>query len=306
MGLELYSGPVIDAHHHLWDFSLGKHPWLRPVFGDGLNVLQQNYLANDYCVAATGLNIVATVHVEANWDPTDPLGETEWLDALDKPDHIAVRHIAYTRLADPKAQQYLEEQVTHARVTGIRDILTWHPNPEKARTADAGVMENTVWRRNFALLARYDLSFDLMISPWQMKAARQLAADFPRTRFVLNHCGSPMDRDDEGMKNWRAGMLLLSRVPNVYVKISNPVAYDNDWSFASLSDVINQCIDCFGPERVLFASDYPVCSLRIGFGEWFDVFRTVVASFTYGEQRLMFFGNANEIYRVACAQERVD
>ena len=83
----IYAGPLIDAHHHLWHLSLGKHPWLKEqkreemVFGDP-SPLFRDYLPSDFCADAKHQNLVASVHVEAGWDPADPVGETRWLEGL--------------------------------------------------------------------------------------------------------------------------------------------------------------------------------------------------------------------------------
>lgn len=294
-----YNGPIIDAHHHLWDLRLGRHPWLAwSGRGEGLAPLQRNYLIDDYLEVSADTRIVATVHVEANWDPSDPLGETEWLDGLERPSGIAARYVAYASLAAPNAAEILERQAAHERVAGIREILSWHPDPAKARISDPELMNSAPWRAGLALLARHDMTFDMLISPWQLDTARTLAMEHPAITFVINHCGSPMDRDAEGMTRWREGLLELAEAPNVVVKISDPVAYDPAWTRSSLADVILHCIDCFGPERCMFASDYPVSALHIAFGEWLTVFSSIVADFSEDEKRSMFFDCARKVYRV--------
>lgn len=294
-----YSGPIIDAHHHLWDLRLKRHPWLASSGrGDGLAPLRRNYLVDDYLEVSADSGIVATVHVEANWDPSDPLGETEWLDGLQPPGGIASRYIAYAALADPGAEEIIERQAAHERVAGIREIISWHPDPAKARIDDSAIMENPRWRAGLGLLARHDLSFDMLISPWQLEAARRLAMDHPNNRFIVNHCASPMDRDEEGMARWRDGLRRLAEAENVVLKISDPVAYDPAWTEASLAEVVLHCIDCFGPGRCMFASDYPVSALHIAFGEWLSVFDAIIEKLTEDEKRAIFFDCARAVYRV--------
>src|SRR5690606_24409404 len=128
--------------------------------------------------------------------------------------------------------------------------------------------------------------------------ARVLAEDFPGIRFVVNHCGSPMDRDEEGMARWRAGLRTLAGAPNVAVKLSDPVAYDPRWTRASLAPVVLHAIECFGPGRSVFASDEPVSALYIGFGEWLHEFQAIVEDFSQDEKHAMFFGCAKTVYGV--------
>ena len=101
---KLYDGSIIDPHHPLWDLNLGRHPWLSQTAGDSGNLgdlapLRRNYLPQDYLSDARGHNVVATVHVEASWDSHDPLGETRWLESIDKIGGVAARYVARVPLA---------------------------------------------------------------------------------------------------------------------------------------------------------------------------------------------------------------
>lgn len=294
-----YDGPIIDAHHHFWDLGLGKHPWLAGGSpADEIAPLRRNVLPDEYAGLARDLNIVGSVHVEANWDPADPVGETQWLDDLDRPDGIAARYVAYAPLLDDRAAEILEQHAAHHRVVGIREILSWHPDSAKRRMPDNERLSNRIWRGNLARLADHRFSFDLLVSPWQLGDVRRLADDFPDIAFILNHCGSPMDRDADGMRRWREGLASVARAGNVAIKISDPVAYDPDWTFSSLADVMLRAIDAFGPARSLFASDHPVAQLHIGFAEWVEVFQRVAERFYADEQRAMFHDNAVAYYRM--------
>jgi predicted TIM-barrel fold metal-dependent hydrolase len=300
---KLYSGPIIDAHHHLWDLRLDRHPWLsaaaaeRGGLGD-LRPLRRNYLPEDYRRDARGHDIVATVHVEAGWVSDDPLGETRWLESLDKAGGVAARYVAHVPLAAPDAASLIEEQAACSRVVGLRDILSWDSDPIRSFAARDGIMDEPTWRAGLARLAHHGLAFDLMVFPRQLPGAARLAAAFPDQPFILNHCGSPIDREAEGMRAWRDGLRLLSRQENVAVKISDLVAYDHDWTLASLRPVIMHCIDCFGPERAMFASDFPVAGLHASFDEVYDSFKTIVSSLSLDEQRSLFFDTAKRIYRL--------
>ncbi len=289
----LYAGPIIDPHHHLWDRGLGRHAWLAAATEPPL---AQNQLPADYRAAAAGHDVVATVHVEAAWDADDPDGEVRWLDALDKPDGIAARYVAHAALAQPDVQAVLARHGAHERIVGIREILSWHPDPARAFAMRREIMNVAAWRRGLALLPRYGLSFDLMITPWQAEDAARLAADFPDVAFVLNHCGSPIDRDADGMVRWRAGLARLAAEPNVAIKISDLVAYDPRATLESLRTVVLACIDAFGTERAMFASDYPVVALHAGFDETYTAFKRIVAGFSDAECTALFIENARRIY----------
>lgn len=302
---QLYSGPVIDPHHHLWDLSLHKHPWLTPqknadgekAFGS-IDPIRKDYAIDDYLSDALGQNVVATVHVEAGWTDDDLLGETRWLDRQDRGSGVASRYVARVPLASKDAPQWLEAEAANPAVVGIRDIVSWHPDPTQSFTPADGLMSREDWRNGLSRASRLGLIFDLMLFPWQMDEALQLVADFPDTQFVLNHCGSPVDRSQVGMATWRAGLKRLSDAPNVAIKISDPVAYDHDWTEESLAVVIDHCIACFGEKRAMFASDFPVAGLHAEFSVLYAAFRKIAGRYSLAEQQALFFDTANRIYRM--------
>ena len=300
----IYDGPIIDAHHHLWDLSLQRHPWLAADAGElgglgDLEALKHNYLPVDYSRDAARQNVVATVHVEAGWTADDSLGETHWLETLDKSDGVAARYVAHAPLASPEAPALIEAQAAFPRVVGIRDILSWTADPNRRFAARGDLMDDPAWRAGLGRLRRHNLAFDLMVFPGQLGDAARLARAFPDQPFILNHCGSPIDRDDEGMRRWRDGLALVAQAPNVSIKISDLVAYDHDWTLDSLRQVVLTCIDCFGTKRALFATDFPVAGMHASFDQIYEGFKMIVSAFSEDEQRALFSANAQRLYRIA-------
>ncbi|PZO80984.1 MAG: hydrolase [Mesorhizobium amorphae] len=291
----LYAGPVVDPHHHFWDRALGKHLWLRDQTAPAL---AGDCLPADYLRAMDGLDLVGSVHVEANWDPADPLGEIAWLDGLARPDHVAGRYVGYADLASPDVQPVLEAMAAHPRVAGIRQILSWHPDPARSAVSDRHRMADPAWRRGLAVLGRLGLSFDLLISPWQFEDALDLLVAFPDIPFALNHCGSPFDRSPDGMRAWENGLKALARAPNLAIKISDLVAYDPDWTEDSLRHVMRACLDAFGPERAMLASDHPVVELHATTQQAYGSFRRGFADLSDRELSAMFADNAARFYGV--------
>ncbi|WP_431324436.1 amidohydrolase family protein [Rhizobium sp. YTU87027] len=300
-----YDGPVIDPHHHLWDLSLKRHPWLEKARGNreemvsgSLAPILRDYGVEQYRADAARQNIVASVHVEAGWSDDHPLEESRWLDGLDHGCGIAHRYVARVPLDAPGAAELLEVEAQNSRVAGIRDIVSWHCEPGKSFSPRPGRMADPGWRAGLSHVSRLNLVFDLMLYPWQMDEACDLVRAFPATVFVLNHCGSPADRTKEGLAKWRRGLQLLGAEPNVRLKISDLVAYDNRWTFESLQPVIEHCLGCFGPSRCMFASDFPVAGLHASFDEVYEVFRRAGEPLSIDEQRALFFTTANDTYRL--------
>jgi predicted TIM-barrel fold metal-dependent hydrolase len=298
-----YSGPLIDAHHHFWDIGMGKHAWLVPrpgremVFGDP-SPLYRNYLPAHLTADAGRQNLVASVHIEAGWDRSDPIGETAWLAELARTQGLPTALVVYAPLDDPRAGEILEAQCACPLVRGVRFILSWHADPNKSFVPRPDYMQDRQWLEGFALLERFGLSFDLMLYPGQMAEAARLAARFPETPILVNHAGSPADRDAEGMARWRRGLRALAAEPNVRIKISDLVAYDHHWTIESLRPIVLECIEAFGTERAMFASDFPVAGLHATYDQVFESFKTIVADLTPEEQRRLFHDNARRDYRI--------
>ncbi len=284
---------------------MDRHPWLRPVGGaiqalGDLDAVRKNYLVDDYLRDAANQNVVASVHIEAAWDRADdPLAEIEWLETLDKSSGVAVRYIGFADLAAPGAGVALDRLSEVNRCVGVRQMLSWHPtDPAKCFAPRPGIAEEAGFRRGVALLARHDQLLELMLYPYQAEEIAPLARDFPNQTFIVNHCGSPIDRDREGMMRWREGLKLLGSAPNVQIKISALTAYDPSATPGSLREVVLHCIDCFGVDRSMFGSDFPVGRLWTSFDAIFDGFKAIVRDFTEAEQSALFHDNARRLYRI--------
>ena len=282
---------------------MDRHPWLRRAGGTALGDLgpiRRTYLVEDYRCDAKNQNIVATVHVEADWDKADdPLAEINWLEKLDKSSGVATRYIGFAPLVGPDAAEVLERLAAVPRCVGVRQMLSWHPtDPAKCFALRSGIAGDPDWRRGVAMLARHGFLLELMLYPYQVEELILLARDFPDQCFVVNHCGSPVDRDNEGMARWKQGLKLLGQASNISIKISALTAYDPHPTPESLRDVTKHCIDCFGTDRAMFGSDFPVGRLWTTFDAVFEGFKTAVADLSDSEQRALFYQNARRLYRM--------
>lgn len=295
--------PTIDPHHHLWDLDRHSYPWLthKPqplmVCGD-VAPIAHSYLLADYLADMRNQNLVKSVHVDAGFDPSDPAAETAWLQA------IADRHgfphgiVARAELDSPGIERILEGHRRFANVRGIRHIVNWHTDPTKTFIARPDLLTDERWLAGFALLRRYDLSFDLQLYPAQMADAARLAHRHPDTRIILNHAGMPIDRDAENVELWRRGMRALAANPNVSVKISGLGMVDWHWTEESIRPFVLETIDIFGVGRAMFASNFPVDKLYTPLDTLYGAFRSLTVSFTPAEQHKLFYANAERVYRI--------
>ncbi|MBV8797683.1 MAG: amidohydrolase family protein, partial [Hyphomicrobiales bacterium] len=185
------------------------------------------------------------------------------------------------------------------RCVGVRQMLSWHPtDPAKCFAPRPGIADEADFRQGVALLARHDQLLEFMLYPYQAEEVARLARDFPNQTFIVNHCGSPIDRDREGMGRWRESLKLLGSAPNIQIKISALTAYDPAPTPESLREVALHCIDCFGVERSMFGSDFPVGRLWTSFDAIFDGFKAIVRDFAEAEQSALFHNNARRLYRI--------
>jgi predicted TIM-barrel fold metal-dependent hydrolase len=295
--------PIIDPHHHLWDLDSNKYPWLqeRPlrlrVEGD-IRPIAKSYLLEDYWADTRNQNVVKSVHVESGWDPSNPVGETAWLQRLADKHGFPHGIVAHAMLDAPDVERVLEAQAGYRNVRGIRHIVNWHPDPVKTYVDRPDLTRTAAWRRGFGLLQRFGLSFDLQLYPAQMHDAAALARAYPDVPIILNHAGMPVDRDEEGLDLWRRGMRELAAAPNVAVKISGLGVVDWRWTAESIRPFVLQTIEAFGVSRCMFASNFPVDKLYSDFDALYAAFREITRSFSAEERRQLFHDNAAHYYRL--------
>ena len=159
-------------------------------------------------------------------------------------------------------------------------------------------MDDTKWRDGYALMEKHGFSFDLQTPWWHLDAAAELACDFPNTPIIVVHTGMPVDRSEEGLAAWRAALEQVAAQPNVSIKISGLGRPGLPWTLTANGPVIRDAINIFGPERAMFASNYPVDSLAGSFQMIYGGFRAAVSNRPPEERRMLFHDNAVRIYRL--------
>jgi predicted TIM-barrel fold metal-dependent hydrolase len=295
--------PIVDAHMHLWDLDRLHYGWLQddPLpnnpAGDISSLAHRHYRLDDYLADAAGWNVVKTVHIECGLPLKDQLAETDWLQDMARTRAYPQAIIAGVVLQAPDVLARLEAQAGRPNVRGVRQIVNWHRDPAKTYT-DADLLQDERWRAGFAALARFGLSFDLQIYPSQMPAAAELAALHPTVPLILNHAGMPTDRDRSGLGMWKEGLRLLAARPNVSIKVSGLGMVDRTWTVESIRPFVLGVIDAFGPDRSMFASNFPVDRIHGAFGRHFEAYDEITQDFSPTERRRLFSGTAERIYRI--------
>ncbi|MDN3565918.1 amidohydrolase family protein [Paeniroseomonas aquatica] len=299
--------PIIDAHHHFWDLRRNPHPWLRDLpmipfrYGDYAALRGRDFLPEDYDRVAEGLPVVATVTMEGEWDPADPLGESRWMTALAARTGRPAAHVAQAWLDRADAPAVLEALGGMPLVRGIRHKPRAAASPALVEPGAPGGMGDPRWRAGYGLLARHGLHFELQAPWWHLDEALALVEAHPATPLVLNHTGLPADRSAAGLAGWRAAMRRLAAAPQVSVKISGLGLAGRPWAIADNIGIIRETIGIFGAGRCMFASNFPVDGLCGSFRTIVEGFAAAVADLPEAERAALFAGNAARIYRLRIA-----
>jgi predicted TIM-barrel fold metal-dependent hydrolase len=278
---------IVDAHQHLWDLDLFHYAWLKD-----LPVLNRSFRMDDYCDATKGRTIEKSVHLEADVDEPFMVDETKYVLRLaDRGDNPLEGVVACSRPESKEFKTYLERILGHPKLKGIRRIL--HTQPD-----DLGQSETFI--ENVNSLAGYGLSFDLCVLARQLPLAIRLVSRCPEVTFILDHCGVPQVRE-KILDPWRANIRAIAKFPNVFCKISGLVAYADprEWTTEDLRPYVEHAIECFGWDRVMFGSDWPVCTLSASYQQWVDALVSLTRGAGEVNQKKLFRENAIRIYRLA-------
>lgn len=301
--------PIIDAHHHIWDIGRNYHPWLRdepmiPFRYGSYAPLRRNYLPADYRADTRRFDIRATVYVEAEWDPGDPIGETRWVHEIAAREGLPNAVVAQAWLDRENVAEVLAKQAACPLVRSVRHKPRAARSAAEARRGEPGSMDCAIWRAGFVHLERHGLHFDLQTPWWHFEAAAALARDFPRTLIIINHTGLPADRSPEGIAAWRSALELMAREANTRLKISGLGVPGKGWTVALNGQVVRDAISIFGATRSMFASNFPVDSLVATFDEIFDGFDAMTADLDAADRRRLFHDTAMEVYRPAVPSQQ--
>jgi predicted TIM-barrel fold metal-dependent hydrolase len=295
---------VVDPHIHLWDIERLHYPWIvKPGrnFMGPYEPLRKTHGMAEFMADAQGIDVLKVVHVDAAHDASNPLAETQWLQSVaDTAESNGMPNgiVAYADLSLPDVETLLAAHAAHPNVRGIRQTLNVHHDP-LFDYVGRHFMRESQWRKGFALLSQYQLSFDMQLYPAQMLEAAQLASEHGATTCIINHNGMFVDRSSvEGWRLWRDGMRALAACPNICVKISGHGMIDHSWTIESLRPYVLETIATFGVERCMFASNFPVDRLYGTYAGVWQAYAAIVAGATDAEKQALFRSNAERVYRI--------
>jgi L-fuconolactonase len=276
---------IIDTHQHLWDTSNLNYPWL-----DDFDALGKCYLIEDYRRACEGLNVVQSVHVEADVAPTQVVDEVKWLAQIVQQDGMIGAIVAAAPLEESGVEEILKQLTEYELVVAIRR-MAWHlPDNQFYRSPEL--------IKGVQLLEKFDLSFDLCANHQQLVAAIDLVKATPNVRHAVNHCGGP-DIKGKQFQPWADHISELASFDNVHCKVSGIVTTASEnWTRAELKPYIDHLVAAFGYDRLMFGSDWPVCTLAAEYQQWVEALQLSVQDATDVDKQKLFHDNAKQFYGI--------
>jgi L-fuconolactonase len=272
----------IDSHHHLWTYEPAAYPWI----SDAMPLLKRDYGAADLDAALTGTGVTGTIAVQAQ----HAIAETEWLLRLAH-EHPVIRGVVgWVPLVMPTVQADIERLAVDRALKGLRHIV--HDEPD-----DAYVLRGD-FNRGVSTLERFGLVYDVLIFARHLPNAIAFVDRHPRQPFVVDHIAKPVIAAERFDEAWVQGIRALAERPHVACKLSGVVTEvrDAEWSLELIRPYVDVVLEAFGPDRLMFGTDWPVCRLRCEYGTWVDVVSALVSTLSEAEQQAIWSGTATRVY----------
>ncbi|MBV9702257.1 MAG: amidohydrolase family protein [Methylobacteriaceae bacterium] len=285
--------PFVETHFHLHDMKNPelRYSWLEPdavhhFLGDIDAIKAQHYWIDDFLAEIRFSNVPKAVHVQAALGSPDPVKETEWLQKF--ADRTGYPHgiIGECHLAQPDAAPVLERHMQFANFRGIRDF------------GPGDYLADTSWQAGFGLLGRFGLVSCLDTRIERVPKVLTLAAKYPSVPICIDHCAIPNSRSPEYFQVWRKALKDLSVADSIVMKISGLGMYDRTWTVDSLKPWVLGSIEAFGTSRVVFGTNWPVDRMFSSYPDLVNAYAKIIEGFTPEEQRAMFSGNAERLFRI--------
>ena len=275
--------PVIDAHHHFWRYDAQDYAWIK----DSMKAIRRDFLPVDLekTIRAAGVDGVVSVQARQS------LEETRWLLELADKNPFVRGVVGWAPLISPDIGDILDELTANPKLRALRHVLQGEP--------DEFYMLREDFDYGVSLLRRHGLAYDILIFERHLSQTIQFVDRHPQQIFVLDHVAKPRIRD-RVMEPWREHFRELARRPNVYCKISGLVTeadYTN-WTEADLRPYAETALEAFGPHRLIFGSDWPVCLVACDYARWLGLVRGWITELSATEQARILGETAAEAYRL--------
>lgn len=273
----------IDAHQHFWQYDPVKDDWITT----GMEVIKRDFMPLDLWPLLAQNKIDGCIAVQASQSEA----ETAFLLKLASEHDFILGVVGWTDLRAPDLEEKLKVYSNEKKLKGFRHIL----QAEDLRS----FLADGQFERGLAILADTPFTYDFLVYHHQLKEILPIARRFPAARFVLDHLGKPDLKSGE-IKQWKADLIALGGLPNVYCKLSGLVTEGDwvHWEPSGLAPYLDGCMEAFGTARLLFGSDWPVCLLATSYSQWLSVLESHFDRLTSKEKAQIFGGNAARFYGI--------
>ena len=271
----------IDAHHHFWKYSPEDYGWI----GEDKAVIRRDFLPPHLRGEIDAVGIDGVVSVQAR----QSLEETEALLRYSDQHDFMRGVVGWAPLISPSVKEDLERFSSHPKLKGVRHVLEDEPDDHYISRGD--------FNRGVAELPRFDLVYEILILERHLPQTIEFVDRHPNQVFVLDHIAKPRIKDNL-ITPWRENISELARRPNVSSKISGMVteADFHNWTQAQLQPYLETVLEAFGPGRLMFGSDWPVCLAACRYGRWFEIVSEFIGGLSSSEQERILGGTAAEVY----------
>ncbi|NIP97302.1 MAG: amidohydrolase family protein [Akkermansiaceae bacterium] len=276
---------MLDSHHHLWTYDPAQYPWIPPG-----SALARDYLIPQLLENTEAAGVTGTVAVQAR----QTIGESDWLLSLsDQCDRIKAV-VGWVPLADDDVGRHLERLARHRKFKAVRHVVQDEP--------DDKFILGEAFNRGISQLLDFGLVYDILIFQKHLPPTIEFVDRHPHQPFVVDHIAKPVIHNGRLEEDWKKGMAALAERDNVTaVKISGMVTEvtDDELDETTLKNYFDQTLEMFGPRRLCFGTDWPVCLLRIdAYRDWADSVRSYVAALSEEEQGAILSETCRSAYRL--------
>ncbi len=272
---------TVDSHQHFWRYSPDEYGWI----SDEMGILRRDFLAPELLRESERAGVDGVVSVQAR----QTLEETRALLETARRNAFVLGVVGWAPLRAPDAPETLEELAQWPELKGCRHVLQDEP--------DDRYMLGVAFNQGVRALTALGLAYDILIYERHLPQTVAFVDRHPNQVFVLDHLGKPRIRD-RSFEAWRHGLRELARRDNVYCKMSGVVteADWSGWSEEQLRPYLDAALEAFGPRRLMFGSDWPLCLLAVGYGRWFELADAFASRLAAGERARILGGTAAEAY----------
>jgi len=272
----------LDSHQHFWKYDEKQYPWIPKH-----SALHRDWLPADWQEQAGKVGVMGSIAVQAR----QTLEESRWLLSLADHNPAIKGVVGWVDLSSEKIDEQLAEFSPHSKFVGVRHVVQDEPDDQ--------FMLRPEFMRGIGRLRQVDLAYDILIFPKQLAAAIQLVESFPEQSFVLDHIAKPAIRDGT-LSPWQEQMRELAKAPNLVCKVSGLVTEAKlvAWKQQDFRPYLDVVFECFGEDRLLFGSDWPVCLLAGTYAQVYSLLSEYLNEFTDTTRGKILGGNAAKFYRL--------